>query len=192
MSRRNVKGGLALGLCLAAVASAQPAPVRFDAVAINISNVGRSGLGTLDIRIDRWTTPEELGTLRDALLEKGSDGLLRAMQDVKKVGSIRSTSGGLGWDIQFAQWTELPGGGHRVVFATDRPMSLAERVNQPRTADYEFLAAEMRIGPDGKGEGKLVPMAKITYNKGSRAIEVENYANEPVRLTKVTEKREGL
>jgi hypothetical protein len=45
----------------------------------------------------------------------------------------------------------------------------------------------MRIGPDGKGEGKLVPRGKVTYNKGSRAIEIENYANEPVRLTKITE-----
>lgn len=58
-----------------------------------------------------------------------------------------------------------------------------------RSADYEFLLGEIRIGPDGKGEGKLVPMAKITYNKVARAIEIENYASEPVRLTQVTEKR---
>src|SRR4029077_6337851 len=56
------------------------------------------------------------------------------------------------------------------------------RVNQPPSADYEFLLGEMRVGPDGKGEGKLVPRARIRYNKGSKSIEIENYASEPGRL----------
>lgn len=198
MTSRKGASAWALGLAVLAVslstalASGQDVPVTFQAVAVNLSNVGRPGLRTLDIRIERWTTPDEFGTLRDALLEKGSDGLLRELQKVKpRTGSLRSSTGGLGWDIQFAQRTELPGGGHRVVFATDRPMSFHERTTQPRSADYEFLLGEMRIGADGKGEGKLVPMARITYNKGSRALEIENYASEPVRLTQVTEKRKG-
>lgn len=173
--------------------SAQDLPLRFHAVAVNLSNVGRQGMQTLDITIERWTTDAEFANLRDALVEKGSDGLLRELQKVKpRAGSIRSSTGGLGWDVQFAKRNELPGGGHRVVFATDRPMSFHERTTQPRSADYEFLLAEMRIGPDGKDEGKLVPMAKVTYNKAARAIEIENYASEPVRLTQVTElKRKG-
>lgn len=198
MTSRKGASAWALGLAVLAVslstalASGQDVPVTFQAVAVNLSNVGRPGLRTLDIRIERWTTPDEFGTLRDALLEKGSDGLLRELQKVKpRTGSLRSSTRGLGWDIQFAQRTELPGGGHRVVFATDRPMSFHERTTQPRSADYEFLLGEMRIGADGKGEGKLVPMARITYNKGSRALEIENYASEPVRLTQVTEKRKG-
>jgi hypothetical protein len=177
----------ALGLALVAPGFAQELPATYQAVAVNISNVGQAGMGQLDIRIERWTDEAEFGSLRDALLEKGSDGLLRQLTDLKRVGTIRSATGGLGWDLRFARRNPLPGGGYRVVFATDRPMSFAERVNQPLSADYEFLLGEIRIGPDGKGEGKLVPRAKVTYNKGSRAIEIENYANEPVRLTKVTE-----
>jgi hypothetical protein len=167
---------------------AQDLPVSFHAVTVNMSNVGKPGMSQVDINIERWTSPEEFQLLRDALLEKGTDGLLSQLQKIKpRVGSIRATNGGLGWDIQFAQRTELPGGGHRVVFATDRPMSFYERVNQPPSADYEFLLGEMRIGADGKGEGKLVPRARIRYNKGSKALEIENYATEPVRLTQVTE-----
>ena len=194
MTTQPRRSACLLGVAALAVAalgvpvSAKDALVTFQAVAVNMTNVGRPGLRTLDIRIERWTSDAEFSNLRDALIEKGSDGLLRELQKVKpRAGSIRSSTGGLGWDIQFAQRTELPGGGHRVVFATDRPMSFYERTAQPLSADYEFLLGEIRIGPDGKGEGKLVPMAKITYNKGSRAIEIENYASEPVRLTKVTE-----
>jgi hypothetical protein len=167
---------------------AQDVPVSFHAVTVNMSNVGKPGISQVDVNIERWTSPEEFASLRDALLEKGTDGLLSQLQKIRpRVGSIRSTTGGLGWDIQFAQRTELPDGGHRVVFATDRPMSFYERVSQPPSADYEFLLGEMRIGPDGKGEGKLVPRARIRYNKGSKSIEIENYASEPVRLTQVTE-----
>jgi hypothetical protein len=169
---------------------AADAIARFNAVAVNMSNVGTPGMRPLDITIERWTSPEEFASLRDAMLEKGSDGLLRELQKMKpRAGYIRSASGGLGWDIQFAQRSPQPGGGYRVVFATDRPMSFYERVNRPLSADYEFLLGELRIGPDGKGEGKLVPRAKIYYNNETRAIEIENYANEPVRLTQVTEVR---
>ncbi len=177
----------ALGLLLALSASAQTLPVTYQAVAVNLSNVGQTGVRQLDIRIERWTDEGEFGSLRDALLEKGSDGLLRQLQDLKRVGTIRAATGGLGWDLRFARTTDLPGGGRRIVFATDRPMSFYERTSRPQSADYEFLLGEIRIGPDGTGEGKLVPRGKVSYNKGSKSIEIENYASEPVRLTKVTE-----
>jgi hypothetical protein len=175
-----------LGAALAAPAA--DLPLSFHAAAVNLSNVGRPGLTTLEITIERWTTDEEAAKLRDALIEKGDDKLMGEIQKIKpRAGFIRSGKGGLGWDIAYARRTEIPGGGHRVVFGTDRPMSFAERSSQPRSADYDFLVGEMRIGANGKGEGKLVPRAKIAYNADSRTIEIENYATEPVRLTEVTE-----
>jgi hypothetical protein len=47
------------------------------------------------------------------------------------------------------------------------------------------MVCEMRLGPDGKGEGKLVTAAKVSYDKEKRQLEIENYGNEPVRLTQV-------
>lgn len=167
-------------------------PVTYQAVAANLSNVGRPGLTSLDITIERWTTEDEASKLRDALTEKGGDALLNEFQKIKpRVGFVRSSRGGLGWNIAYARRAEIPGGGHRVIFATDRPMSFAEAASQPRSADYDFLVAEMRIGAKGKGEGKMVPMAKIGYNRESRTIEIENYATQPVNLTQVTERLPG-
>jgi hypothetical protein len=59
-------------------------------------------------------------------------------------------------------------------------------MNRPRSADYEFTLAEIRLGKDGKGEGKIVTPAKISWNKDRNAIEITNYGTEPVRLTQVT------
>jgi hypothetical protein len=176
---------VAAALGVPSLASADEPQAAFHALAVNMSNVGPTGAVPIDITIERWTTEEERTTLRTALAEKGKDSLMDALRKLKRAGSIRASSGGLGWDVQYARKHDLPSGGYRVVVATDRPMSFYERLNHPITADYEYLVAEMHIGPDGKGQGTLVPMAKVEYDKSEGVIEIENYASEPVRLTEV-------
>ena len=44
----------------------------------------------------------------------------------------------------------------------------------------------MRIGADGTGWGKLIPMARVTFDEKRRVLEIEGYASQPVRLTRVT------
>ena len=39
----------------------------------------------------------------------------------------------------------------------------------------------------GKGEGKLVPMAKVDFDQDTGVLQIENYASEPVRLSDVQE-----
>ena len=85
----------------------------------------------------------------------------------------------------------LPDGGRRIVFATDRPMRFFEMRNQTRSSEYEFMLAEIRLGKDGTGEGKLAPLAKISYDKAKNRIEIENYGFEPVRLTRVEVEKPG-
>ena len=166
-------------------AGADSGRLTLRALAVNMSNVGGRGAESVDIVIERWSGEDEHARLRDALLEKGPDGLMDALQDNKRAGYIRPGNGGLGWDVHYARRIPLPGGGYRVVFATDRPMSFQELWRQPRSADYDFMVGELRVGPDGKGEGKVVPRAKIDFDKEKGVIEIENYASEPVRLTSV-------
>jgi hypothetical protein len=175
------------GLAVAArdTAAFDKSVLRLRAFGVNLNSPARgSAATTYDINVERWSTPEEAARLRDILSEKGADALLEAVQKMPRVGSIART-GHLGWDIRFAQQIAAAGGGSRIVIATDRPMSFWEAANQPRSADYAFTLAEVRLGPDGKGEGKLVPAAKIKYDQESKTLEIENYNIEPVRLTQV-------
>lgn len=175
------------GLAVAArdTAAADKSALRLRAFGVNLNSPGRaSAATTYDINIERWSTPEEAARLQDILAEKGADALLETVQKLPRVGSIART-GHLGWDIRFAQQITAAGGGRRILIATDRPMSFWEAANQPRSADYAFTLAEVRLGPDGKGEGKLVPAAKIEYDQESKTLEIENYNSEPVRLTQV-------
>jgi len=181
-----------MGAVAAALAAFAPAvrsdePVmRLRAFAVNMSGVGRTRATTLDIVIERWSTDDERKLILDTLIERAPEKLLDVVQDIKpRAGYIR-TSTSLGWHIQFATQGELPGGGTRVVFATDRPMSFFESVNRPRSSQYEYMVGEIRLGRDGKGEGKLATAAKVRYDRKEGQIEIENYGIEPVRLSEVT------
>jgi hypothetical protein len=165
--------------------AAQDAPLTIEAVAVSLGGpTMASGTAQVTLRIDRWSTDAELGKLKDAVVEKGDDALLKALQDTKPVGRL-STNGSLGWDIHYAQRVALPGGGWRIAFATDRPMSFAERTRGTRSRDYEYLLGEVRVGADGKGEGKLVPRASVMYDTENSTLTIENYDTLPVRLTNV-------
>jgi hypothetical protein len=182
---------LSAGLLAAWAATPAPAPadekpaLRLRAFAVNMGAAGgRARAGTLDIVIERWSTDADVKQLSDTLIEKGSEDLLKALQKLPRAGYIRTPTS-LGWDVHFARQHPQPGGGSRIVIATDRPMSFWELRARPRSVDYEFTLAEIRLGPDGKGEGKLVPAAKIKYDQDARTLQIEDYNTQPVRLTEV-------
>jgi len=171
------------------VGAAGPPLERLEATTVNMSNVGRPGADRIEIVIERWSSEHDRDALISTLKDKGSDALLSALQKLPRVGYIRRAGGGsIGWDLHFARERKLDDGGRQIVVATDRPMSFWEAANRPRSADYDFTLADIRFDGDGKGVGKLTVAAKISVNKDG-AIEIENFANEPVRLTDVRSSR---
>jgi len=182
---------LSVALGTASWASAGEKPVvNLTAFAVDMSSPGsETRTGRLDITIVRWSTDAERESLREALIAKGSDALLTALQGTKpRVGYIQ-TATGVGWDLRYARQYRTGDGTRRIVIATDRPISYWEAANGARSADYEFTLAEVRLPKNGKGTGKLVNAAKVSWNKETRAIEVENYENEPVRLSEIVATR---
>jgi hypothetical protein len=167
-----------------AVAKDEKALLHLRAFAVNTNNRVRTN--TLDIVIERWSTPEEVSNLRAVFVEKGAGGLLSALEKVKpRCGFVR-TSTSTGWDLYFARETPLPGGGKRIILATNRPVSFWEARDSGRSMDYQFSLAEIHMTADGKGQGKAIPAAKLTYDKDANTLEIENYQREPVRLNEIT------
>jgi hypothetical protein len=189
--RTAAASALTAGLAVAStltLAQTSGTPERFTAMAVNMSNVGRSGAGTIDIAVDRWSTDAERDRLLTVLMEKGADKLLDVLRDMRRVGYIRSPNS-LGYDLHYARRTPLPDGGERVVLATDRPIGFWEAVNRPRSIDYPFTIIELHLNADGEGEGKLSIATKIAADKESKTIVLEDYANQPVLLTSVKRER---
>lgn len=164
-------------------------PERFTAFAVSTGGPRTTaGATTVDITIERWSTPDETQRLLTVLKEKGPEALLDELQDMKPVGTIR-TPGNLAYDLRYAHQVPTQDGGRRIFLATDRPISYWEAVNRPRVSDYPFTFIELRLNKEGEGEGKLALAARIESSADGEAIQIENYDVQPVQLTQV--KRRG-
>ena len=182
----------ALGVLLAAApGSAQNAErLEISAFAISMGTVATGANERVDIRINKWSTPEERERLISVMLEKGPNDLLRALQKESEKGrfSIPGLRGPdphnlrLGHELRYTWQNQLPDGGRRIVVITDRYIGFQEARNQPRSVDYPFTIIEMRVNKDGEGEGKMAVATKVTFDKKEKRVELENYSSEPVRL----------
>lgn len=157
---------------------------RFVATAVNIATPGPAAAGYVDIVVERWSTDAERDRLLEVLAKGGQEKLLSELQGLPRVGYFR-TPNSVGYDLKFARKEKLAEGGEQIVIATDRYISFWEARNRPRTIDYPFTLIEIRLDPDGVGEGRMSLATRITYYESTKRIALENYASQPVMLTKV-------
>jgi len=159
--------------------------------ALNMSNIATGANQTIRIDINAWSSPSQRQHLIDTFLQKGQDGLIRALGKQPEVGRFNFPGYmgpdpnhimRLGTDIRYAMSFPGEDGGRRIVIITPRVIGFRESVNQPRTVDYPFTLFEMHFDSAGRGEGKMAYATMITFDKKKNAIELENYSSEPVRL----------
>lgn len=174
-------GGLVAAVTVIAAGQTNGSPERFTAMAVNMA---RGGAGTVEVVVNRWSTDAERTKLMSVLMNQGDDKLLSVLQDMPRVGYFR-TPNSLGYDIHYAHRTTLPEGGEQVVLATDRRIGFWEAANQPRSIDYPFTVIELRLNKDGEGQGKMSLATKVTADKNSNTVVLENYDTQPVLLNSV-------
>lgn len=182
-------GHLVVGLMIVAAAipvtearQDQTLPEEFTAILTNISNVGGTGLTPLTIRITRWTPDDENERLLAMLRDKGQDAFLRALDDVKPVGSI-ATPTSLRFDFFYAR--TLPGerGGRRIMMISERPMLFEERMSASPSRDYPFTVIDLRLDGEGKGEGTIAQRVQLRLL--GNIFGIENLASGPMKLSEV-------
>ncbi len=155
------------------------------------ASLGTGRAAIVDITLFRWSTDQEREALLAALQESGRDTLVDALHKIKpRVGYVR-TPNSIGYDLYYAREHKAADGSRRIVLATDRRVSFREVMSDTRSMDYRVTVFELRIGADGRGEGKLVPAAKITWDKTAGKIEIANYSALPVDLLQVSAKKPG-
>jgi hypothetical protein len=165
-----------------ALAQTTGQPERFTATAMSTTGEVRGGAQTVQITVNRWSPDAERQRLVMALLDQGPKELLKQLQKIKPVGSIR-TPDSIGYELRYAHQDAAPDGGEQIVIATDRPIGFWEATNRPRTFDYPFTVIQMHIGSDGMGTGTMSYATKIVA-KGN-TIELENFASQPIMLNNI-------
>ena len=186
-----VSGGLVVAR--AQTAGSLTVPLRLSAFAVNMSNIATGRTNVVDLRVTRWTSEEERAALLTTMIEKGDKALLSALQRMPDAGRMRIPGWQgpdphkvvLGWTLRYAWAVPNPEGGHRLLLATDRYVTFWETRENPRTMDYPFTLFEIRLGKDGRGEGKASMATKISFDRKKNLFELENYGTEPVRLQQV-------
>jgi hypothetical protein len=168
-----------------ALAQTNGEPERFTANAIDMN---RGAAGNVEIVVNRWSTDTQRSALMSTLLNKGPEKLVDTLQNMPRMGYIR-TPDSIGWDVHFARRMPLPEGGERIVLVTDRRIGFWEATNRPRSIDYPFTVIELRLNRDGEGEGKLSLATKIIADKENNIVSLENYQTSPVMLTNVKRER---
>jgi hypothetical protein len=157
-------------------------PERFTAIAVSTSPQYGTGAQTVEITVNRWSMPSERDRLVAALMNKGPDELLKQLQKMRPVGTIR-TPDSLGYDLHYAFQTPLPDGGRMVVIATDRPIGFWEATRRPRSFDYPFTVIQMKLDREGMGSGTMSYATRITAK--NNVIELEDFATQPIMLNNI-------
>lgn len=179
-------------LALSTVPSAQidTGPERYVATAVNLGQPGPTGPWTVEMVVNRWSTDAQRDLLVSTLITKGADALLETLRKLPRAGYIR-TPDTLAYDLHFARKQPFGDGGERVFLATDRYIGFWEATERPRTIDYPFTYIELRLGPDGTGEGRMSVFTKVVYDKKENAIVLEHYGTQPVLLQNVRKENKG-
>jgi|WetSurMetagenome_2_1015567.scaffolds.fasta_scaffold232106_1 hypothetical protein len=177
---------------ISARAQTAGSPAKFTATAVNMSNTGMRGvMGQVEISVNRWSTDAENERLMAVLMDRGEKAFLDALGHNKSVGYFRPLTG-IGFELRYAREEPLPEGGRRITIITDRPIGFAEATSQPATIDYPFITIELDINAEGKGEGTYSAATRIRADKESNIMVIENWADQPIRLTQVNqEKKKG-
>lgn len=186
IARKHVTAALGVLLLTGSVAAApqQGTGPEDISAAVVANNELASGIGTVQIHISRWSTDADRTRLLTVLRESGPEALLKELQKMPAVGTIR-TPNSVGYDLHYARQAPV-GDGRRIVIATDRPISYLEATNQGRTLDYPFTLLQMQLDKNGKGTGTMSYATKIVANDD--VIELEDLASAPFRLTNIEAK----
>ncbi|HSN54068.1 MAG TPA: hypothetical protein VLT32_05325 [Candidatus Sulfomarinibacteraceae bacterium] len=195
---------LAVTVGLAASAAAQdesePFRERFTAraVAMGTSNpplLPPGTTATIDINITRWTTDDERQHLFEVLTKKGQRAMVREMRRQPETGWVRVVNAGPtpagasrtpSERLRYARQIPLPNGGRRIVLGLDRPITMSEAVNQPRWRNFDVTLFFIDLDAENVGEGQLAIGVRLTVEEETNTLKIQNFATEPVRLTRVT------
>jgi hypothetical protein len=167
-ARRSGYGGLLLTLLLAAAVPAisadDKATETIDATAMGTSTQMGKNVG-IKVIINRFSTPEDRQVLVDAFKKGQSQGLVKALQDMKPVGRIAIT-GTLGYDLAYIALIPSPTG-RKIRFATNRPIRFAEAYNSGPSTAFNLTAGEFDLNDSDKNRsaGVLYPAAQLIINK---------------------------
>ena len=182
-------------LVLVLGAASSPAPEQQkrsntpESFTANLHAAGGSGgaaAATITIDIQRYTPDAERAAVEEALKTGGFAGFLAALKKAPAVGTVNF--GGKSWTIRWAR--EQPGGTVRTItLVTDTPIFFVGGGSadaKPREG-YDVALIQMQVSGAGLGDGTMAAAARVRPG-GESGVQVDDYAEKPIKLVTVVRK----
>jgi hypothetical protein len=159
-------------------------PVDFTAAA-EVTTALAKATTTVKIHIDSYTSERDRNVLVSALRMNGYQNFLPAFKRTPVVGYVQINE--QKWDLRWAAHT-TDGGKQVLTAATDKPMFfLGGGDTDPKSRrGYEMAVIRVEFDASGKGTGVLNAAARVKPNADATNVIVDDYSDEPVKLTSVT------
>ncbi|NOT44558.1 MAG: hypothetical protein HOP14_08150 [Acidobacteria bacterium] len=179
-------------------AQAQPDPSGSEAlvserIVATTANLAAGSNVELRVELKRWSTEDERTDILSAARE-GPEALQQALRDTDTLGLAFTGDSAVGYFIRYAFRQELPGGGHRVVLATEP--RLGSRLARPWRAtaagpDYPFSVIELRLDRNGRGTGTMSFAAQVVVDEPAGTVGLQGFDTAPVLLNGATMEQVG-
>jgi hypothetical protein len=164
-------GSLGIGV----LATPRNEPIeRFTAKSAVMTSDARLTLRPVDIAISQWSSYDSHLALSETLLAKGPAAFMSLLCSLPAVGTI-TVMDAPPIAIRYAWFIEERSGSRRIYLGTDEPM-------------WTFI--ELRINPNGVGEGKLSEAASLSVDESRNVIELRDYDRRPLHLLRVRSDRQ--
>ena len=160
------------------------APESFRANAQATSS-GAGVASAMTFQLDAYTPDADRERLLAALKSGGSAAFVEALKKEKAVGAVQA--GDRKVTIRYARAVATANGGRRVVLVTDAPVYFVGggALDAKPKAGFDVAVVEFEVDVVGLGSGTMAMAARVKPG-GPAGVQVDDYAQQPVKLVTVT------
>jgi hypothetical protein len=160
------------------------APESFRANA-QATSAGAGVAAAMTFHIDAYTPDADRERLQTALTSGGSPAFVEALKKEKAVGYVQA--GDKKITIRYARVQPNASGGRRVVLVTDAPVYFVGggTLDAKPKEGFDVAVVEFEVDTVGLGSGRMAMAARVKSG-GPTGVQIDDYAQEPVKLVTVT------
>ena len=169
-------------LCLVAASAVSAAAQSRQYVQGQVVGIGgrRAGLNRpFSLTVNNYTSADDVQQLNQALRSGGQDELMRVLSKLN-AGRI-ALGNNVGVTANAVIATPTAEGGTKLTVLYERNVAIFELRYGTRSADYRFGYAEIFLDNRGRGQGTIIPAARVRLRDGN-TWEVEDFGEFPARL----------
>jgi hypothetical protein len=144
---------------------------------------GVGPVSNVRIKIESFSTPDEIRRLQQALASGGADGFFAAFRQLNKA-SLRFF-GGPGLNIGLHAAYEIPTDNGYKIFLYGKSQSVEPGSSQMGRQGFFFLVVVLDLDKNYKGEGKVYEIAKIRFTDLG-TMEMESSISAPKMLVSIS------